>query len=246
MTTATSLQDATDTSTLAERITALVSDYEGKKKSEWWLLEPGDPFYEDYTAFDDITNGEGPTITNFVRYFAQDGTELYGIDWNTVKPKRLSDFDLKHFRSTPNEMLLGRDGTIIVSCGRWGRRQKPAADGHEYLPLDDYFEWRAEVMETEDRTVANRPAWAETVHPIPAWGCVDYIVKRGTASFQQRLESDGEMREGWGSISGSFTTIDQLRTIARDANELADLLDSPPRLLRRRPEVDHELQRLDA
>lgn len=205
-------------------VSDIIREYKALKRGEWYLLEPGDPFHEEYTAFDDITSGDGPTLTNFVRYFAQDGTELYGLDWNTVKPKRLSDFELKHFRETANEMLLGRDGTIIVSCGKWGRREKPGAGGYEYLPIGDYWEWSAEVMETEERTVANRPSWAETVHPIPAWGCVDYKVTRGAVSFQQRLEKDGEMREGYGTINGSFQTANDLRKIARDATALADLL----------------------
>lgn len=222
---------------LQDAIAKLVAGYTSMGKKEWWLLEPGEPFYEDYTRFDAAT-GDGPQFVNFVNYFAQTG-EPISAEWDDVAPKKLKRARLLHFKRTPNEMLLGRDGTIIVSAGRFGRRKKPGG-GYEYLPIDEYWEWRTEVALTEPRTIENRPHWAEEVNPIGMWNVVDYATTRGDLSLKQRLEHDGKMSALQGGGYVYFTNADELREIARHALDLAELLEEPARRTVRRSAVVEE------
>lgn len=206
-----------------EAIAAIIAGYKAMGKDEWWLLEPGDPFYEEYEAFDAL-NGDGPELTNFVQYFNADGTLISpGPAWSDVKPKRLSDDDLQHFRSTPNRLLLGRDGTIIVSAGHWGRRAKPGG-GWEYLPIAAYNQWRAEQMVQHAEAHHDRPYWAERIHPWITHGSVEYIVERGDIAFKQRL-MDGALWEPRGEVNAYFKTADELRALAAEALAFADLID---------------------
>jgi hypothetical protein len=234
--------------TTAETIAFIIADYaamKARKKGEWYLLEPGDPLYEDYEPFDSI-EGDGPEQTNFLQYFTPEGELIHpGPAWSEVKPRGLSADRLRHFRSTPNELLIGRDGTLIVSAGRWGRRPK-AEGGYEYLPIEQYRAWRKEQMLGEPRTVENRPPWAEKVEAIAAWGCVEYSCTRGRFTYTQRLENDGEMREPYSHSEPSFKDADDLREIARDALALAEALEKPTRVIRRLSEVNDRLRDLES
>lgn len=214
--------------THAGAIAFIIDDYnamKARKKGEWYLLEPGDPFYEDYKPFTTISETAKVEVTNFVQYFTQSGALISPQPkWCDVKPKRISKARMRHFRSTPNELLIGRDGTIIVSAGRWGSRKLP--DGEiEYFPIEQYNAWRTEFERTEPRTVNNRPYWAESADPRPGWKTVDYSVSRGPFKYTQRLESDDAMGEPSGWASGEFSTPADLREMARCALELADLLE---------------------
>ncbi|MGM1017329.1 MAG: hypothetical protein ACQEW8_07320 [Actinomycetota bacterium] len=231
-----------------EAVASIVKGYEAKGKDEWWLLEPGDPFYENYERFE-ATNGEGPEVIGLVQYFNQEG-DLVTADWESVRPKKLSKFDLNHFRKTPNAMLLGRDGTIIVSAGWWGRREK-SPGVYEYLPIDEFRRWRETQMLTESRTIENKPAWAEetVAYHSQSTSRVDYRITRGDATYWQTLLANG-LSEPFGEIATYFKTADELRAIARSALDLADCIDlensaERPREVRRRVDVDDRLRGLD-
>lgn len=215
--------------TTAEAIAFIIDDYnamKARKKGEWYLLEPGDPFYEDYEPFPAVNDAGTAEVTNFVQYYAQDGALISPAPkWSDVRPKRISDARMRHFRRTPNELLIGRDGTLVVSAGTWGSRELPDG-GFEYLPIDQYRAWRTEFERTDPRTVNNRPYWAEECEPFPtSWKRIDYSVSRGPFTYKQRLEHDDVMREPSGWASGKFSTPADLREMASCALELAELLE---------------------
>lgn len=212
-----------------ESIRKLVHDYTTTLgKNEWWLLEPGDPFYEDCQPFDAIDDDGQETVFFFAAY-TPDGEILKGAQLADILPKKWKRYDRSHFRQTPNEFVIGRDGILIVSAGRWGKRAKPDG-GFEYLPIEQYWAWRREVDLTSPRTIDNKPAWAEDTSPIPKWKVVDYSTTRrrgevGKLTLKQRLEQDGSLSDIDGGGYLSFKTAEDLRQIAELATEFADLLD---------------------
>ncbi|MFJ4173459.1 hypothetical protein [Microbacterium sp. NPDC089696] len=233
---------ATPSTTLQDAIAKVVAEYATMKPDEYYELKPHEPFYEDHVAFDAI-NGDGPERTSFVQYYNQSGEEISGT-WEEFKPLKLSRFQREHFKRTPNELLVGRTGVLIVSAGMWGRRPKPDG-GFEYLPIDEYCQWRKAEDLRETRTAENRPAWAEEADPKPAWNVVDYIVRRGGFKYTQRLEADETMSAPSGFVSASFGSADELRALARQALDLAEHLERHERRLVRRPEVDERLGSLE-
>lgn len=194
------------------------------KAGDRWELEPGEPFYCAPTERIIAPGEAGPEVTTFIRAFDKDGTEV-PLSWESQKPARLSHERKRIFTQTPNAVLLGRDDTVLVSSGRFGLRER-RADEREYIPYDEWYALRTEAMRDADRTVENRPAWAEIVSPIAAWGTVDYQLRVGDFLFTQRLESDGQVSEARGSFGGIFKTPTELRTIAGQALEMAERLEA--------------------
>lgn len=230
-----------ETTDIRQRIAEIIAGYRAWTKQEWWLLDPGDPMYEEPAIFDDGSDGTSPEGVFMVRYYNENG-ERVSARWADEKPAKLKRFDFSHFKQTPNELLIGRNGLLLVSEGRYRRREKPEG-GYEYLPIDEYYAWRKVVALTEPRTLENKPWWAESARPIPQWNIVDYVTERGDMKITQRLEHDGTMRDLHGGGYVHFNNGDDLREIARNALELADLLEAPQqRTVRRSAEVEDVLR----